>query len=162
MATWSALDITEDMIRGVAGPDFADAAGSFDDSKVLEQVKDSAKRLVKTKIMAKIGPLVLKKGGPNAFFDAVADIADAGEELSDIVQEMLVYAFLHQWAYSEHPSAFSRLVSDAEHYMDQLLDATIAFCRVAPALILSGDELTVGETGTVSGSSSPDYYSSAL
>lgn len=100
----------------------------------------------------------MQKGGPNAFFDAVADLTDSGDDLEVLVNEMLAYAFLHQWSFSEHPARLSRLLEDSEYYMQRLDEAVGAFCAVAPALILTDAEKKFGKTGSVVVTSSPNYY----
>jgi hypothetical protein len=146
------------MIRSVADPEFLDESGDFDHSLVRPETISGAKRLVRTKVTKKMGPSILQKGGPVAFFDAVAVLCDNGDDLKVLVDEMLVYAFLHQWSFSEHPARLSRLLEDAGYYMERLDEAVYAFCAVAPALVLSADQVTVGRTGSVSISSYPDYY----
>ena len=157
-ATWSELDISATAVRGVAGPDFMDENDEFDYGLIRAEIKDAAKRLIRMKVTAKLGPHILQKGGPDLFFNAVADKADSGDELAYVVEEMLVYAFLHQWAFSEHPATFSRLLQNSEYYMERLDEAIRAFCAVAPATILTVAELDVKPTSSVATTSSPDYY----
>lgn len=151
MGTWSALPLKADTLKGLA-PRFvldADAEDLLDATltggTIEADMVDQAKRMVKRLVTKKWGGLVVAEGGQAAFFDAVADVADAGEALYDSVQELLGYGFLHHAARDARLVARGRLADDAEYYFSMLTDAVGAFGAIADAALRtdSEDDITV-------------------
>jgi hypothetical protein len=99
--------------------------------------------LVRTKLTATgITRYVADYGTQEALLDAVAE----SDMLHESVDEMLAYAFLHNYAAKIRNSDQDRMMTDSERFKEKLEESIAAFVQVAPFALGK-----VGRTGRMGG-----------
>lgn len=128
--TWEELTVNEDLLKGFAEQMMMDRVlRRFDETLVTDSAVHAAKVLVRTKLMASpIARHVAGYGTQAAFLDALA----ASGDLTDALDEMLAYAFLHNYSARVRNDDTDRLHTDAQRFLDKLDESVRAFAQMAP------------------------------
>lgn len=128
--TWEEMPVNEDLLRGFAEQMMMDRVlRSFDSGLVTDSAVHAAKVLVRTKLMASpLGRYLPRLGSQHSLLDAIA----SSGELRDSLDEMLAYAFLHNYSARVRNDDTDRLHTDAQRFLDKLNESIVAFAATAP------------------------------
>jgi hypothetical protein len=159
-ATWQEIELSLDVLRGLARPDLHDPASSNPNPLHVDpQMQYQAKKRLSREFINKIGSFVIQRGGRVIFLNEVAVLSDETELLHEEVQEALAFAYLHIYYHSKRIMPDDRASDDAEYYWGEFRRALEALCIVTPDAIMSDSDpdIIVQNSMTMSVTSNGTY-----
>lgn len=122
--SWQSRVIEEDQVIGFGGALLTNVmSGSFDDTEITDERLSSARSLVEEKLLdPKVGNMIDVAGNyssQTAFLDAL----DGLDTVSEQLDRMLVYAFIHVYAFDQRNSN-NDVFSETARKFDMRLDST--------------------------------------
>jgi hypothetical protein len=135
--SWASLTISAATIEGKAYQTFYDAdLNAVDTGAITDDMLAGAKARIQTDVLARIPAVVKKLGGVTAFFDA----AEGEAELSDLLQELLLFGVLEVY-YGENRMADDGIFARDMQRSGSRYDVSLAaFCAYAPMQLVDEDD----------------------
>lgn len=156
MVSWDEIKLDSDKLLGVEPADFLlDTTDTINEDLVTDNLVGVAKDTIREMALETLHNLAIDMGGEDALFDAIA----AEPAVTERLQSVLLYAFLHHFYRGELISTEHVNADKAEYYYLRLEQAMKPFVRMTASTVAADKEpIVTRKSGSVRLRSNINWY----